>query len=175
VASRSRPRDPGGSSGAGGTLRVRAARLEDAPAVARVMRSAIRALARTHYTPAELAAWASLPALYHRWAMTVGGERYVVAERAGRVVGYAAVRGGELTALFVRPREARSGIGSALLARIERVAREAGRTALRTDAARSAWGFYAARGFRLGRALRVPLPGGGALDARVARKTLGKP
>jgi GNAT superfamily N-acetyltransferase len=139
------------------------------------MRSAIRALAAGHYTPAQLAAWSSLPALYHRWAMTAGGERYVVAERGGRIVGYAAVRGSELTALFVLPREARRGVGAALLARVEREAREEGRTALRTDAARSAWGFYAASGYRLGRALSVPLPGGGALEARVARKSLAEP
>jgi GNAT superfamily N-acetyltransferase len=153
-------------------LNLRLARLSDAPAVARVMRAAIRSLAAAHYAPAQLAAWSSLPALYHRWAMTAGGERYVVAERAGRVVGYAAARGPELTALFVAPRASRSGVGAALLARIERDAIARRVTVLRTDAARSAWAFYAAHGFRLGRAIRVPLPGGGALDARAATKRL---
>ncbi|HVI94631.1 MAG TPA: GNAT family N-acetyltransferase [Anaeromyxobacter sp.] len=156
-------------------LTLRLARPTDAAAVARVMRAAIRALAATHYSPAQLAAWSSLPALYHRWAMTVGGERYVVAEQAGRVVGYAATRRAELTALFVAPRASRSGVGAALLARVEREAIARRVTALRTDAARSAWAFYAAQGFRLGRAFRVPLPGGGALEARAARKPLAGP
>jgi hypothetical protein len=57
------------------------------------MRAAIRRLAAGTCTPRQLAAWSSLPALYHAWAMTAGGEAYLVAERAGRVVGYAARRG----------------------------------------------------------------------------------
>src|SRR5512147_1721293 len=69
-------------------VRVRPARLPDSPAIARVMRASIRALARGAYRPRQLAAWSSLPALYHAWAMTAGGERYLVAERAGRIVGY---------------------------------------------------------------------------------------
>jgi putative acetyltransferase len=152
--------------------RIRAAGGADARAIAGVMRSAVRGLARGAHAPDEIAAWSSLPPLYHRWAMTAGGERYVVAAVGGRIAGYGARRGKEITALFVRPAAAASGIGSALLARLERDARAEGLASVRADAALGAVGFYAARGFRVGRALRVPLPGGSSLAARVVTKRL---
>lgn len=121
------------------------------------------------------AAWAALPPLYHRWAMTVGGERYLVAERGGRVIGYAARRGAELTAAFVRPSSAGRGVGAALVAAVARQARREGARALRVLAARPAVGFYARLGFRPGRAARAPLPGGLALPARWMRRPLAPP
>jgi GNAT superfamily N-acetyltransferase len=153
-------------------LRLRRGRAGDAPAVAAVMRAAIRGLARGAGTKRQLAAWSSLPALYHAWAMSAGGESYVVATRGGAVAGYAALRGGEVTAVFVRPGEARRGVGAALLARLEREAARAGRRTLRVVAARSAVPFYAAMGFRGGRAVAVPLPGA-RLPARLLSKRLG--
>ncbi len=154
---------------------VRPARLSDAAAIARAMRASIRGLARDAYSAARIAAWSSLPALYHAWAMTAGGERYFVAERGGAIVGYAAIRGDEVTAAFVRPGAARRGVGGALLARIEREARRRGVRRLVVRAATSAVAFYEATGFRGGRAIRVPLPGGGALPSVVLRKTLERP
>lgn len=143
-------------------LHIRPATLVDAPAITAAMRASVRGLARGAVPDHVLAAWAALPPLYHRWAMTVGGERYLVACRAERVVGYAAVHGAELTALFVRPREARRGTGSALLARAERLVAGA---AMIVKAAPSGLAFYRARGFRGRRPVRVPLPGGAALEA----------
>jgi putative acetyltransferase len=135
------------------------------------MRASIRGLARASYTPRELAAWSSLPALYHAWAMTAGGERYVVAEQDGRLVGYAAWRGRELTALFVLPARARTGVGGALLARVERDARRAGARSIFTRAALSGAAFYRAHGFSGARRIHVALAGRETLTA----VRLGKP
>ena len=148
-----------------GMVRIRPGRPEEAAAVARVMRAAVLGQ-RGRYPEELLAAWARLPALYHRWAMTAGGERYVVAVRGGRLVGYAAWRGGELTALFVRPGEAGRGLGARLLARLEAEATAGGARRLTMVAAPGVVDFYAARGWRPGRKVRSPLPGGGALAAR---------
>jgi GNAT superfamily N-acetyltransferase len=128
------------------------------------MRAAVRGQ-RGRYPAALLAAWGSLPALYHRWAMTAGGERYLVAARGARLLGYAAWRGGEVTALFVRPGEAGRGLGARLLGRVEAAARAAGVRRLTVVAAPAAVPFYTARGWRVGRPVRSPLPGGGALPA----------
>jgi len=147
-----------------GAVRIRSVRLEEAAAIARVMRAAVRGQ-QGRYPAALLAAWGRLPALYHRWAMSAGGERYVVAARGPRLLGYAAWRGGELTALFVRPEESRRGLGSMLLARVEAEARAAGADRLTLVAALGAVPFYLAHGWRAGRALRSPLPGGGGLPA----------
>jgi len=154
-----------GRGPANGAVRIRPARPEEAAAIARVMRAAVRGQ-RDRYPAALLSAWGSLPALYHRWAMTAGGERYLAAARGARLVGYAAWRGGELTALFVRPDEAGRGLGARLLARLEAEARTGGARRLRMVAALAVVPFYAAHGWRPGRPVRSPLPGGGALPAR---------
>ena len=151
--------------------RVRRARAADAPAIAAVMRAAVRGVAPGTYPARTLAAWGSLPALYHAWAMTAGGEIVLVAELRGRVVGYAGLRGPVLTALFVRPSVSRRGVASALLGRVEALARRRGVGVLRVDAALSGVAFYRARGFTGSRAVRVPLPGG-SLDAVRAAKRL---
>jgi N-acetylglutamate synthase-like GNAT family acetyltransferase len=153
-------------------VRIRAARPSDAPALARVMRAAIRGLAAGTCTDRQLAAWSSLPALYHRWAMTAGGEAYVVAVDGGRAVGYAARRGREVTAAFVSPARARAGVGASLVARVEEDALRAGLRSLFVLAAPGAVPFYEALGYRGGRRVRVPLPGGEHLAARRLTKRL---
>lgn len=153
-----------------GGLRIRPALAADAAACAAVMRAAVRAVSPSLHPPAALAAWSSLPALYHRWAMGPGRETYLVAERAGRILGYAALRGPELTAVFVRPRAQGRGVGRALVGALAGRARRAGHRRLRVLAARAAVPFYASLGFRGAARARVPLPGGRALDAvRMAR------
>ena len=152
-------------------VRIRRARLADAGALAAAMRAAVRGVPAGAYPARTLAAWASLPPLYHAWAMSEGGETVLVAERGGRIVGYAGLRGPELTALFVRPSAARRGVATVLLARIEALARRRGVERLRVAAARSGVAFYRARGFMGGRMVRVPLPGS-ALEALRLSKVL---
>jgi putative acetyltransferase len=151
-------------------LRIRRGRLSDAGAVSRVMRASIRGLARGTYGARAIARWSSLPPLYHAWAMTAGGETYLVAERGGRLEGYAALRRGEVTAVFVLPGAAGRGIGLALLRAVERLARRRGVRALVARAARGAVGFYERAGFRRGGRAQVPLPGGHRLEAVLVRK-----
>jgi GNAT superfamily N-acetyltransferase len=97
--------------------------------------------------------------------MGPGGEDYLVAERGGRVHGYAALRSDELTAAFVRPGAQGQGVGRALVRAAAARARRKGVRLLRVLAARPAAGFYAALGFRGTARARVPLPGGLALAA----------
>lgn len=157
---------------AGRSLRIARARPSDAAALAAVMRASVRRLARGVHGPREIAAWSSLPPLYHAWAMTVGGEICFVARARARVVGYASLRGHELTAVFVHPAASRRGVGTALLRRVEREASRRGVSTLHVKAALAALHFYRAMGFVGGRAVRVPLPGGVSLAARALRKQL---
>jgi putative acetyltransferase len=129
------------------------------------MRAAVRSVSSRLDSPRALAAWASLPPIYHRWAMGPGGETYLLAEQAGRAVGYAALRGDELTAVFVRPGLQGRGVGRALVDAAVRRARRGGHRRLRVIAASGAVGFYAALGFRAGARVRAPLPGGLSLAA----------
>ncbi len=150
-------------------------RPEHARACAAIMRAAVHAVPRGLVSARARKAWASLPPLYHLWAMGPGGERYLVAWRRGRAVGFAALRDGELTSLFVRPGVQRRGVGRALVEVGARVAQRDGRSSLRVLAARSAVPFYAALGFRRLGAVHVPLPGGGALPAARMHLSLRSP
>jgi putative acetyltransferase len=154
----------GRPAAAGRAPRLRRATAADAPRLARLMRAAVLGEAG-RYPARTLAAWASLPPLYHRWAMTAGGELRVVAEAGRRLVGFAGLRGGEVTALFVRPSAAGRGLGARLLARIEAEARRRGVRSLELLAARGAVGFYRAHGYRPIRPEPAPLPGGVGLPA----------
>lgn len=156
----------------GPRVTLRRARIADAPALARIRRASIRGLARDAYTPAQLAAWSRLGPAYDRWALGPGGEVAFLAERAGRAVGFAALTEGEVTAVFVRPAVARSGIGAALLARVEAEARRRGEAALFLDASLNAAPFYRAQGYRGAARVRVPLPDGAWLPALRLRKRL---
>jgi len=137
------------------------------------MRAAVRAIAPGLHPARALAAWSRLPPLYHRWAMGPGGESYLVAVRGSRMLGFAALRERELTAVFVRPGAQGRGIGRTLVAALAGRARRAGKAELRVLAARSAAGFYALLGFRPAGQARVPLPGGLALAGVRMRLPLG--
>ncbi len=154
------------------TLHLRKGRPADARACAAVMRSAIRAIPAGFHPAPALAAWSSLPPLYHRWAMGPGGETYVVAERGGRILGYAARRGSEITAVFVRPGVQGRGVGRALVDALSAAAGREGSRSVRVVAARAAAGFYQALGFREVAVTRAPLPGGVSLAATRMRMRL---
>lgn len=176
----------GGARGEG-RVRLRPGRPADAPAVARVMRAAVRGLPAAACTPRQRVAWSSLPSLYHRWAMGPGGERYLVAERGGRVVGYAAYLGpgarrgagaartAELTAVFVAPAAGGAGLGRRLVRAVEARARRMRAPALTVLAARPAAGFYAALRFVRKARTSAPLPGGVRLPAVRMRKAILHP
>lgn len=175
------------SSRGGGPVRIRPGRLADALSIARVMRAAVRGLPPSACTPRQRAAWSGLPALYHRWAMGPGGERYVVAERGGRVLGYAAYRtrrvasrdagtpAAELTAVFVLPAAGGAGLGRRLVGAVERRARRSDARAMEVVAARPAIGFYAALGYVRLKAISAPLPGGVRLPAARMRRSIASP
>jgi GNAT superfamily N-acetyltransferase len=150
-------------------MRLRPAAMADAPAMARVMRAAALAEA-ARYPPGAAERWGSLPAVYHRWAMSAGGESRLVALAAGRVVGFAGWRGREVTALFVHPRAAGRGLGARLLAAVEAGAAQGGARSLTVLAAVGAVDFYLALGWRDAGSGASPLPGGGRLPARRLRR-----
>jgi putative acetyltransferase len=156
-------------------LRVRPATLADAALLARLMRASVRGRARGTYPAPVIARWTRLGPTYYRWTLTAGGERAFVAERGGRALGFAAFTLGpppEVTAVFVRPSAARGGVGTALLARVERAARRRGATRLVVRAALNAEVFYRARGYAGGHRIHVPLPDGAPLDAVRLAKAL---
>src|SRR3984893_13406670 len=124
-------------------------------AILEVQRSAIRQTAASAYSPAIIDEWA--PAViarervdtFQRW-IERGEELIVVAiEPAGQIIGFGSIvpANSELRAVYVDAAYGGQGVGRALLARLEELARDAGVAELRMDASINAVPFYEANGF----------------------------
>jgi putative acetyltransferase len=149
----------------------------DARAWLDVHRAAVRGLAAGDYPDEAIRAWAPLPvtdAEVERLRGAATDERRLVAVRGGRVVGIAAWRPAtsEVTACYVAPEEARSGVGSALLDAIEAGARRAGLSALEADSSLNAEPFYRRRGYAVLERGTRRLEAGPAMAAVRMRKAL---
>ena len=97
-----------------------------------------------------------------------------MAEIDGQCVGIGAIVVGnsELRACYVAPGAARRGVGSALVAEIERIAREHGLLYLRLESSLSAEPFYEALGYRVEERGEHVLGSGVAMAAIKMRKQL---
>jgi len=153
-------------------IRVRRARLDDARRIRDLHVRSIRVLCRHHYTPRQIAAWSGdrRPAAYRR-AMTSRRQVMFVAEDRGRLVGFASIGKNHVYAVYVHARRPRQGIGTRLLAAVERSARRRGVSRLSLDATRNGLDFYRAQGYRVVR-LRVVRFGSVRVPAIRMTKTL---
>jgi putative acetyltransferase len=135
-------------------VRVRAALAGDVPAIWRVHNESIRELCGERYGPEEIAAWIAFrpPDAYLH---ALASRALFVAELQGAIVGFGQLdpARAEIEACYVAPKAVRSGIGSALLARMEDEARRRGHRIIRLNATLNAEKFYAKKGYLgLGRA-----------------------
>jgi putative acetyltransferase len=126
---------------------IRRAQLEDAEAIWSTHRAAVLGLTAPEYTPDQIAAWLDLAPDDFRAAMRERGGVFFVAEAAGEVVGFAAVRGDEARAVYVRPDAVRRGIGTRLLDAVEREVRASGGAFVTCEASLNAVPFYRANGY----------------------------
>jgi GNAT superfamily N-acetyltransferase len=72
----------------------------------------------------------------------------LVAEEGGALIATAALDGDELVTFFVLPRLQGRGVGAALLAELETIARRSGLQLLRVDASLTGAAFYERNGYR---------------------------
>ena len=100
----------------------------------------------------------------------------MIAELGGEPVGIGAivVANSELRACYVLPTAARRGVGSALVAEIERVAREHGLRELHLESSVTAEPFYAALGYRTQQRGELKIAPGVAMVAITMRKELSR-
>lgn len=153
---------------------IRPATADDAPAILQAHYDAVHQTAVQDYPPDIIA----------RWAPPVGDERIAdfianphgeirrVAELDGRVMGFAAlvVAVSELRACYVSPDAGRQGLGAALLAEIEKVARAEGVSHLLINSSLTAEKFYLRHGYRALGPFKHVMRGGLEMDAVKMRK-----
>jgi GNAT superfamily N-acetyltransferase len=90
----------------------------------------------------------------------------LVCEREGTIVGVGCLVGEEIKRLYIAPTAQRQGIGRALLAQLEALARARGVRILRLDAGRETVAFYRRLGLRVVKAAEIDK---GAARFRVVR------
>ncbi len=132
--------------------RLRLARLDDAEAIAALVRCSITELCRLDHCgdPALNDPWLAnkTRAGVESWFETPG-QRILVAEVDGALAGVAAGRAdGEIVLNYVSPNHTRRGVSSALIAELERWMRAAGAETARVASTATALDFYEARGYR---------------------------
>jgi putative acetyltransferase len=125
---------------------------EDAWAFLAVHRAAIREIAAADYPAVVIEAWAPLPVTeddVERLLVNRDGEVRLVAELGGRIVGLGAIvpQNAELRACYVAPGAARTGVGTAIVREIERIARQHRLAFLELDSSLTAEPFYRSLGY----------------------------
>ena len=135
---------------------------------------AIRGLAASHYSPADIEGWVVPATDENLRRLTCNADREIsfLAELHGNPVGIGAlvVEKSELRAVYVAPEGSRRGCGSALVREIERTARDNKLTRLTLHASLNAEPFYVSLGYEVLERTDVALPN----DHRMAVVRMGK-
>jgi putative acetyltransferase len=132
---------------------VREMRSADAPRFLEIHHAAIRGIAAKDYPPSVVEAWARpiTEEVIERFLENRDHEIRLMAELNGQPVGIGAIviSNSELRACYVSPSAARRGVGSAIVAELERIAREHHLAHLQLESSTTAEPFYAALGYRV--------------------------
>jgi putative acetyltransferase len=120
----------------------------DAPVLAELFRESVETLATEDYDEDQRAAWAAAADDETAFAQRLAGALTIVASLDGKIAGFASLREGTLVdMLYVHPRAARRGVGSALIDALEKLAQARGAREISVDASDAARDFFAARGY----------------------------
>ncbi|CAN2533502.1 MAG TPA: GNAT family N-acetyltransferase [Methylosinus sp.] len=118
----------------------------DAPRLAALFRASIETLAAEDYGEDQRAAWAAVADDAEAFAKTLAGALTLVATLDGELAGFASLRENKFfDMLYVHPRAARRGVGSALADALEKLAAARGAKEISVDASDAARDFFAAR------------------------------
>ena len=129
-------------------LSIRQAQPDDVIQQLRIQIDALRTLCRQDYTPEQIEGLIERNIRYS----SRGGcqsELSLVAEADGVIVGYSALLGRRISAVYVHPQFVRQGIGSRLLAGLEQIAVTHNIRTLRVAASLTAQPFYRANGYQV--------------------------
>jgi putative acetyltransferase len=141
-----------------------------------IVARAIRGLATSHYSPEAIDGW--IPKItdesLDELALNPDEEVRLIAELDGRPAGIGAVviSKSELRACYVLPELARRGCGAAIVAEIERLAKERGLSRLELAGSLNAEPFYSSLGYRVRERSAVLLRNGHRLACVWMEKTL---
>jgi putative acetyltransferase len=156
---------------------VRPMQAEEARRFLEIHHDSVRGLAVNDYPLSVIEAWAPLPITDERLQRLLqnrDNEIRLIAARDGEPVGIGAlvVGNSELRACYVLPAAARSGVGAAIVAEIERLARAHGLEYLTLESSITAEPFYAALGYSVEKRGEHRIAPGVGMAAITMRKAL---
>ncbi len=121
---------------------------QDAPLLAEIFRDSIAELTGDDYDEAQQEAWIATADDKEAFAQKLASELTLIAMISGSPVAFISLKGqSEIDMLYVHPGVARTGVATALLDAIEKLARSRGATHLTVDASDTARPFFEKHGF----------------------------
>ena len=131
-------------------IAIRPYRAGDAAALAEIYHDAVHRIGRRDYSPEQCVVWSPAqpdPANYESWA-TGRREVWVATDAADAPIAYGALEpDGHIDHLYCRPDHAGKGVGSALVDRLETLARERGIGRLYVEASDTAKPLFLRKGY----------------------------
>ena len=122
----------------------------DAPSLAEIFRRSIREVASQHYRPAQIEAWVRFADETEAWHQRMRSRQVWVAESDGKPLGFIQLEPPDhIDLTYVHPEYQRRGIASALVAKVESVARANRVALLLVEASITSRPFFAACGFEI--------------------------
>jgi GNAT superfamily N-acetyltransferase len=152
---------------------VRRAGEEDCEGIWHVHMRAIKEIANSYYTPAEIEAWAS-PRKPEHYVESVRNKEFYVAEQDGVVIGFGTLnhKQKEIEAVYVSPAVVRRGVGLAILRRLEERSLDLGIKSLKIDASLNAVPFYKSAGYESQKEMKHRLANGVEISCILMTKDL---
>jgi putative acetyltransferase len=154
-------------------IKIRKATPQDCEVLSEIHISAIRELGKTHYSEAEVDAW-SRGKTPERHEKHIRERQVVVAQHRSIAVGFGTLdlTTGEVVHLYVRPENARKGIGTQILEELLGMARAVGLRELHCISTLNAESFYANSGFQSGQKCKHRFRDGGEIDCVAMKRVL---
>ena len=149
------------------------ARFDDVEDLCATQITAIEHFSVDDYSPEEINAWVAQVNLPHalNTLRNKKTEVFVARDNHGMVMGFTAVKGNQITDIYVDPDHANKGIGTALLRRAEWHIRKTGNKLIRLLSTLNSVGFYKRKGYNPTTSQKLPVNDDVALDMVEMRKT----
>jgi putative acetyltransferase len=166
------------TSNRGMLVLIRPAVAADAASMSHVHFEAVRRTAAPFYPSEIIDSWSQVSDERRheqfRNAIVGDDELFLVAERAGEVVGFGSIvpSSSELRAVYVHPDVGRSGVGGAILRNLEQMAKARGLSTLQMAASINAEIFYSHHGYEVVERGMHRMAGGGQMACVRMRKFL---
>lgn len=130
----------------------------DTPALRELFAASIEELTQEDYDEDQRAAWASMAQDALAFAQRLGSMLTLVVQVEGEHLGFAALKDNAvIDMLYVHPFHAGEGVGSALLAALEKIAAARGADALTVEASDTAVMFFEGMGYVAERRNSIPI------------------